>query len=122
MKNLLEQIWWGNSIKMYAIVLAEIIIVWILFRLFRKFIFSLLKKISSRTESQVDDAIVDATEKFIIPYFYLIINYGIIQQLSFSDHAEHVLKVVVAIVTAYYFIRFINHALHLSVLLYMKSK
>ena len=122
MKNLLEQIWWGNSIKMYAIVLAEIIIVWILFRLFRKFIFSLLKKISRRTESQVDDAIVDATEKFIIPYFYLIINYGIIQQLSFSDHAEHVLKVVVAIVTAYYFIRFINHALHLSVLLYMKSK
>ena len=122
MKNLLEQIWWGNSVKMYAIVFGEIIIVWILFRLFRRFIFSMLKKLSRRTESQVDDAIVDATEKFIIPYFYLIINYGIIQQLSFSDQAEHVLKVVVAIVTAYYFIRFINHALHLSVLLYMRSK
>src|SRR6186713_237228 len=111
MKEFLEQIWWGNSVKAYLILLAQIIIVWTLFKLFRKFIIAAVKKFTNRTQSQVDDALVEAAEKFIIPYLYLIINYGIIQQLTFSEHAEHILKVVVAIITAYYFIRFINHAL-----------
>jgi small-conductance mechanosensitive channel len=122
MKNFLEQIWWGNPVHLYAIVLGEIIIVWMISKLFRKFIFSALKKLTTRTTSQADDAIVGAAEKFIIPYIYLSINYAIIQQLEFTQNAEHVLKVAFAIITAYYFIRFINHAIHLSVLLYMQSK
>lgn len=122
MKDYLQQIWMGNSVQLYAIVLGEIIIVWVLYRLFRKFIFSLLKKFANRTPSQVDDALVAAAEKFIIPYIYLAINYGIIEQLNFTLHAEHILKVVIAVITAYYFVRFINHAIHLSVLLYMERK
>lgn len=122
MNNFFQQIWMGNSVQMYAIVLGEIIIVWILFRLFRKFIFSLLKKFADRTPSEVDDALVAAAEKFIIPFVYLAINYGIIEQLNFTPHAEHILKVVIAVITAYYFVRFINHAIHLSVLLYMERK
>ena len=122
MKNFLQQIWWNNSVQQYAIVLGEIIIVWMIFRLFRKFIFSILKRVANRTASQADDAIVVAADKFIIPYFYLAVNYGIIEQLNFTPHAEHVLKVAMAVITAYYFIRFINHATHLSVLLYMERK
>jgi small-conductance mechanosensitive channel len=122
MKEFLNQVWWGNTITIYGIVLAEIIVVWMLFKLFRKFIIASLKRFTSRTQSQIDDAVVEAAEKFIIPYLYLIINYGIIQQLILTPHAEHILEVVVAIITTYYFIRFINHTLHLSVLLYMKSK
>lgn len=122
MKEFLEQIWWGNTVKMYAIVLAQIIIVWILFKLLRKFIIAALKTFATRTKSQVDDAVVEAAEKFIIPYLYLVINYGIIQQLALTLHVEHILKVAVAIITAYYFIRFINHTIHLSVLLYMQRK
>jgi small-conductance mechanosensitive channel len=122
MNDFFQQIWWGNSVRMYAIVLGEIIIVWILFRLFRKFILSALKRFTTRTASQTDDAIVVAADKFIIPYLYLAINYGFIQQLNFSVHAEHILKVAIAVVTTYYFARFINHAIQLSVVLYMQRK
>jgi small-conductance mechanosensitive channel len=122
MQDFFQQIWWGNSIRMYAIVLAEIIAVWIIFKLFRKYIVTTLKKITGRTSSEVDDAIVAAAEKFIIPYLYLTINYGILEQLNFTPKTESVLKVVIAVITAYFFIRFINHALHLAVLLYMQKK
>ena len=107
---------------MYAIVLAEIIVLWIAFKLFRKFIITTVKKFTSRTKSQVDDAIVVAAEKFIIPFIYITINYGVIQQLNISPHAEHILKVVIAVITIYYIVRFINHTIHLSVLLFMQSK
>ncbi|HYK45657.1 MAG TPA: mechanosensitive ion channel domain-containing protein [Parafilimonas sp.] len=122
MQNFWEQVWWNNSLRMYGIVLAEIAGVWIIFKLFRKFIIGTLKKVAGRTASEVDDAIVVAADKFIIPYLYLVINYAIIDQLTFSPHAENVLKVVVAVITAYYFVRFINHTIHLSVLLYMQKK
>ncbi len=122
MKNFLQQIWWNNSLQMYAIVLAEIIIAWIMFRLLRRFIFLLLKKFTSRTSSEVDNAVIVAADKFIIPFLYLTVNYAIIEQLNFSPHAEHILKVVIAVITAYYFIRFVNHAVQLSVVLYMQRK
>jgi len=107
---------------MYTVVLAEIIAVWVVFKLLRKFIIAALKRFAGRTASEVDDAIVVAAEKFIIPYIYLTINYAIIEQLNFSEHAENVLEVIIAVITAYFFVRFINHALHLSVLLYMQKK
>jgi small-conductance mechanosensitive channel len=122
MKDFLQQVWWGNTVRMYAIVLGEIIVLWILFRLLRKFIFATLKKFTRRTESKVDDAIVAAAVKFVIPYLYLTINYGIIQQLEITPHADQILKVVIAVITTYYFIRFINYTIHLSVLLYMHQR
>ncbi|MFT4154817.1 mechanosensitive ion channel family protein [Parafilimonas sp.] len=122
MKEFLEQVWWDNTVRLYAVVLAQVIVVWTLFRLLHRFIIASLKKIASRTQSQVDDALVEAAEKFIIPFLYLIINYGIIQQLTLSAKVDHVLKVAIAVITAYYFIRFINHAVQLSVNLYMQRK
>ncbi|MBV9964005.1 MAG: mechanosensitive ion channel, partial [Parafilimonas sp.] len=122
MKDFLQQVWWNNSVQQYAIVFGEIIVVWIIFMLLRKFIFSMLAKLARRTASQADDAIVVAADKFIIPYIYLAINYAIIEQLNFTPHVEHILKVAMAVITAFYFVRFINHAIHLSVLLYMERK
>ncbi len=122
MKEFLKRIWEGNSMQEYAIVIGQMIIVWILFKLFRKFILSIFKRAASKTASEADDAIVVAAEKFIIPYIYFLINYAILHQLDFTDHAEHILKVAMAVITAYFFIRFINHAVYLSVLLYMQRK
>jgi small-conductance mechanosensitive channel len=122
MKEFLGKIWEGNSVQEYAIVFGQMIIVWILFRLFRKFILSVFKRSALKTPSEVDDAIVAAAEKFIIPYIYFLVNYAIIQQLNFTDHGEHILEVAMAVITAYFFIRFVNHSIYLSVLLYMQRK
>ncbi len=122
MNNFLQQIWWQNSVRMYAIVLGELIVLWIIFKLLKKFIIALLKKFTGHTTSELKDAIIAAAEKFILPFLLFSFSYAIIDQLNFTPHAEHVLKVVIAVITAYYFIRFINHVIHLSVLLYMQRK
>ncbi len=122
MNDFLNQIWWNNSLRMYAIVLGEMIAVWIILSLLKKIITTSLKKITSRTKSKADDSILTAAEKYIIPYLYFAINYAIIEQLIFSQRIEHVLKVAAAVITAYYFIRFINYTIQLSVLLRMQKK
>ncbi|HEY2726240.1 MAG TPA: mechanosensitive ion channel domain-containing protein [Parafilimonas sp.] len=122
MKDFLQQIWWGNSVQMYAIVLGELIVMGIIFKLLKKFIIAVLKKFTGRTTSELTDAIIAAAEKFILPFLLFTVAYAIIDQLNFTPHAGHVLKVVIAVITAYYFVRFINHVIHLSVLLYMQRK
>ena len=122
MKDFFNQIWWNNSLRMYAIVLGEMIAAWIILSLFRKFVIASLRKITSKTKSKADDSILTAAEKYIIPYIYFALNYAIIEQLVFSLRTEHVLKVAVAVITAYYFIRFINYTIQLSVLLRMQKK
>ena len=122
MKNFFQQIWWGNSVQQYVVVLAEIIFIWLIYMLFKKFIVTALKKFTVKTAIQTDDAIVNAAEKFILPYIFLTIIYAVVEQLNFTEHTEHVFKVVIAVITAYYFVRFINHALQLTVILYMSRK
>ncbi|MBS1744912.1 MAG: mechanosensitive ion channel [Bacteroidetes bacterium] len=122
MKEFLQQIWWNNTAQMYAIVLGEIILAWIFFRLFRKIIFSFLKKLATRTASDIDDAIVAGSEKFVIPFLYILVNYAIIQQLALTEHAERVLKVAVAVIVTYFIVRFINYVMHLAITLYMRRK
>lgn len=122
MKEILQQVWWGNSIRIYAIVLAELIALWIIFKLAKKFTIAVLKKFTGRTTSELKDAIIAATEKYIFPYLLLTLTYAIIEQLNFTPHTEHILKIVIAVITTYYFVRFINHAIHLSMLLYMQRK
>ena len=122
MEDFLQQIWWHNSLRMYAIVLGELIGIYIFFKLLKKFIIALIKKFTGRTTSELKDAIVAGAEKFILPFLLFTVSYAIIDQLNFTTHTEHILKVAIAVITAYYFIRFINHVIHLSVLLYMQRK
>ncbi|MEO8710811.1 MAG: mechanosensitive ion channel domain-containing protein [Parafilimonas sp.] len=122
MQDFLQQIWWHNAVRMYAIVLGELVGIYIIFKLLKKFIIAIIKKITAHTTSELKDAIVAGAEKFILPFLLFTVSYAIIDQLNFTPHAEHVLKVAIAVITAYYFIRFINYVIHLSVLLYMQRK
>ncbi|MEP6466353.1 MAG: mechanosensitive ion channel family protein [Parafilimonas sp.] len=122
MKDFLQQIWWHNSVQMYATVLGELIALSIIYKLLKKYLIVLIRKFTGRTTSELKDAIITGAEKFILPFILLTVAYAIIEQLIFTTHVEHILKVVIAVITAYYFVRFINHVIHLSVLLYMQRK
>ena len=79
MKDFLEQIVWHNSLRMYAIVLGELIGIYIIFRLLKKFIIALIKKFTLHTTSELKDAIIAGAEKFILPFLpqvSIVINSG----------------------------------------------
>lgn len=115
MNSFWQKMVWGNTIASYAFVIGGILVAWFIIRLLRRKVLKQLQVWISKTNTQFDDIIFSATEKFVLPWLYLFINYQLLRQLTLSNRIEKVLHVAMAVVTMYYFIRIVNHALHLAI-------
>lgn len=122
MDEILHQVYWGNTVLDYAIAICSILIAWIILKLVKGRLITLLKKFTARTNTNFDDLIIKAVEKFILPYLYLAANYTIIIQLNLSARLSRILEVAITFVTFCYTIRLINFIIHGVVLVYMRQK
>ena len=122
MDEILNQVYWGNTVLDYAIAICSILITWIVLKLIKGRLIGLLKKLTARTSTNFDDLIVKIAEKFILPYLYLAANYTIIIQLNLSPKLSRILEVAITFVTFYYTIRLINFIIHGVLLVYMRQK
>lgn len=122
MDEILHQVYWGNTVLDYAIAICSILIAWIILKLVKGRLIALLTKLTARTNTNFDDLIIKAVEKFILPYLYLAANYNIIIQLNLSAKLSRILDVAITFITFYYAIRLINFIIHGAVLLYMQQK
>lgn len=106
----------------YLVAAGSIVLAWIILTVARRRIILLLKKLTARTTTDLDDLFINATEKFVIPYLYLTLNYSIITQLTLSPKLARILAAAVVVVTTYYAVRLVTFLLHGVVLLYMHRK
>ncbi|MBS1577721.1 MAG: mechanosensitive ion channel family protein [Bacteroidetes bacterium] len=122
MRNVINQVFFGNTILAYSLVVLGIIITWIIWKLARRLIISLLTKLTSKTKTNFDDLLIEATDKFLGPYTYLAVNYAIILQLELSENVSKVLKVAALLVTTYYAVRLVNFVIQHLIVVGMKSR
>ncbi len=122
MDELLKMVFWGNTALSYIIAAGSILLVWIILKLARRRIILFLKKLSARTDTTLDDVVVDVAEKFLFPYLYLFINYHVITQLTLSPRIEKILGAAMMVITTYYVVRFFNFASSRLVALYMEKR
>ncbi|RYY28609.1 MAG: mechanosensitive ion channel family protein [Chitinophagaceae bacterium] len=122
MNSFLDKIYWGNTVQAYLIALAGIFITWAVIRTLRRVVLKRVGKWITRTNNHFDDIVLKVVEKFLLPYIYLLINYQIISELYIHPRLRKVLAVAMAVVTLYFLVRLINHALQLMVNGYMKRR
>lgn len=122
MDDFLRYIFWGNTVLNYTLVVIGIFATWMVLKLIKGKLLTLLKRLTTRTNTSFDDILVEIAEKFVIPYLFLFINYSIITQLQLSARFANVLETAFMFVTTYYFIRLINFAIHRFVVKYMERK
>jgi small-conductance mechanosensitive channel len=118
----LHSVYWGNTILDYLYVIGGIVLAWLVLQLVKRWILKWIKKVAGGSKTNLDDVAISAVERFVIPYAYLVINYTIINQLKLSAKADHVLQLAMTLISIFFVVRAINHALHFSVLLYMKRR
>jgi small-conductance mechanosensitive channel len=122
MDEFLKEMYWGNTVLAYLIAVGGIIVAWVILKLVKKRLIRLLKDLTSRTATNIDDVLIDVTEKFIIPYIYLSINYAIITQLVLSPRISRILTVAMLFVSTWYAIRLINFLIQYGVKSYMARR
>ncbi|MEO6720310.1 MAG: mechanosensitive ion channel family protein [Ferruginibacter sp.] len=122
MNQILHFVLWGNTILQYAIAIACVLVAWIVLKLIKGKLLGLVKKLASRSRTNLDDLLVDITERFVLPYVYLLINSSIIKALTLSPVVARVVTAAFLVVTTYYAVRLINFFIQHSVVGFMKRK
>src|SRR5688500_12932070 len=93
MNDILSKVYFKNTVQDYLIALAIIVGGTIVLSLFKKVILSRLKKWSDNTETQVDNFLINALEKFALPALTFVIIYIGINYLQLSDKANQVIRI-----------------------------
>ncbi|MDI1298708.1 mechanosensitive ion channel family protein [Methylotenera sp.] len=100
MKEILHYSILGNTITNYLSAIAVLICGVAVIYVFKKYILSWLKKSADATATVIDDLLVSAIEKSLLPLIYFGIFYVAVQTLALSTGFKQVLeKIAIALVT-----------------------
>jgi len=122
MNSLYDYIILGNSLKNWLIAVTIIVVLLIILRIARTVLLVRLKKWATKTETVIDDFLVRAAEKHILPFFYLMVIYFGISYLSFNVKAEHIIRVAFLTAGTFFIIRLITALISYSITSYVGSK
>ncbi len=107
MNGILEYVVLGNSVLNYLIAagyfIAGLIIVWVL----KKIVITRLKQWADRTSTQLDNFVISALERSVVPLFYFGVFYLSINTLSVSPGFEKAFSVFGAFLMTGLGIRFV---------------
>ncbi len=122
MNDFLKQVYWNNTVLDYLIAAGGIILLSLILRLFRSRIIHLLQKFSASTDTIFDDLLITALKKIAIPFFSIAGIILILRQLNLPKKPDHILEVVLIVVTSWYLVKLVNFIIHGTVHLYMERK
>jgi small-conductance mechanosensitive channel len=114
-EQLLNETFWGNTVKEYliaaALFIGGVIIVWV----FKKIILARLKKWAKKTKTTIDDFIIIGIRKSIVPILYYGAFYLAIGTLSLSTIVDTIVNVLSIFVIVFFAIRLITSTLDYAI-------
>ena len=113
MNDILSRVYFNNTVQDYLIALAIIIGGILIIRIFKKTVVRQLKKWAGRSESTLDNFVVNSLERFALPALNFVVIYIGIYFLTLTETADKIIKIAVAVVVTFFLLRLISTlALH----------
>jgi small-conductance mechanosensitive channel len=116
-----SQVFWGNSLKDWAIAISIIVVTLLVLRIARNIMLRRLKLWSQRTNTQFDDFLISLSDRFVIPFLYILGLYWGLQTLTLSDKVTRVTNVVVLFAGTYFIVRLIASTISYFINAYVGS-
>lgn len=117
MNEILDQVYYNNTVREYLIAAGVIAAGIVLVLTFKKIIIKLLLRWTSKTSASWDDYIVQAFSRFGIPIIQWAIAYSGFHLLHLSTQMDRILMIVTSLVVTYFILRIISAV----ILLILKS-
>jgi len=99
MKDVLSRILFGNALADYLLALSILVVGLLLVHLVRKQVLGRLKRWAARTETTLDDALIRAVERSLVPAGYLGVLYLALRVLEFSPRFARAVDVAAVVAT-----------------------
>jgi small-conductance mechanosensitive channel len=108
MNSFWNNIFLGNSLKDWTIALVIILATFAVLKFTKMLALIRLRKWASKTNTTIDDFIVAALGKYILPFFYLLACYIGLSYLSLPTKTDHVLTIALLVAGTFFAIGFIT--------------
>jgi small-conductance mechanosensitive channel len=118
MEDILDQVYYDNTVREYLTALAIIVGGSILVLALKRFIVKRLQDWAAKTPGTWDDFIVESFSRFGVPILQWTIVYWAIQLLELSAGTERAIRIATSIIITYYVLRIVSSV----VLLLLKSE
>lgn len=108
MNEVLDQVYYDNTVRDYLIALSVIIGGILLVLAFKKLIIKRLQAWATKTPGSWDDFIIHSLTRFGIPIVEWIIVYWGVHLLDLSDKAERAIQIATSIIVTYFVLRLVS--------------
>ena len=122
MKEILAQTYFGNTVEAYLIALGIFVGGIIVVKILQKIILYRLKKWAEKTETTLDDFLVRAIEKSIVPLFYFGAFYLGVASLKLSPEAANIIKIASLVLLTFFVVRFISTSIMFTLSHFIKKQ
>lgn len=122
MKDFLYQSYFENTIIEYMIALSIFIIAIAAIHIFKKIILFRMKKWAAQTETSVDDLLIKAVEKTLIPVLYFASLFLALQYLTLPQKVGRWIDIIAVVLITFLLLRTITSALKFSLGSYVKKR
>ena len=121
MQDVLEYSIFGNTILGYLSSLGIFIGGIAVIHVFRKYVLSWLKKWAESTDTSIDDLLVAAAEKSLVPVFYFAVLYATLHTLKLSADFRHDLKIAAIVLFTVLVARAVISVVNFSLQAYLQK-
>ncbi|WP_299825312.1 mechanosensitive ion channel family protein [uncultured Pontibacter sp.] len=122
MEQLLERVYFQNTVQDYIIVLSAIAIAMLLIKFFKRTILFRIIRWAEATDTRFDNYIVEGINKFGIPILYFSAIYISISYLTLSERAQRVLTIAVTVAITVMVVRFVISTILLIIRSYLHRR
>lgn len=122
MEEFLDRVYFGNTVQDYFIALGIFLVGIALVRIFRKAILNKLKKWAETTETNLDDYIVSAVERFGMPMLNFAAVYFGIHYLTLTEFGEKAVHAATVVIITFYTIRLVTIMIRVFIESYVKNQ
>ncbi|MBK9161170.1 MAG: mechanosensitive ion channel family protein [Nitrosomonadales bacterium] len=110
MQEIFDHAVFGNTILDYLASFGIFVVGMAVVHAFKRYVLARLKKWADSTHTAIDDLLVGAVEKSLLPIFYFGVFYFSLQTLTLSERFAHGVKIAAIVLFTFLFVRMVTAA------------
>jgi small-conductance mechanosensitive channel len=111
MMKALEQVYYDNTVLAYLVAAGLFLFLIALLKVFRVLVLRYLKKWSEKTKTRLDDFLIQAVEKAVLPLLYFAVFYLSVSTLNLPVKIQKLLHAASVVVITFFVLRLATHAI-----------
>jgi small-conductance mechanosensitive channel len=122
LQKFLSLTYFHNSVQQYVVALGILVVGLLLIKIFKRYLLRKLSNWVSKSETRVDDIVINDVERFGLPALSFLIFYWSLNSLDLSLKIERIVDVGIGIIAAFFVIRLISSTLQVVVSSYVRKQ